>query len=221
MADPGDIARTIKTEWERRARSPDREFFVASHEGWDTEAGREKQAWLDAEYALLFVDLVAAAGQDVLEIGCGSGRLVPYIAPRFRSYTGFDISPTMVDVARARCASYRNARFFESDGTSVPEGARDRSYDFALAAAVLIHCPKDICEKIAASAIGQIRVGGRLRVQLLADITDPEGIVPGSSVGIPDDPGIAERVAGVEHAVTADQQRLISGTHYEGHRFRY
>src|SRR5262245_26788986 len=121
MSSPDDLAKELKEEWERRARSPSREFFVASHEGWDTKEGRERQARHDAILYLTDVDFDAARTQDVLEIGCGSGRLVPYMAPYFRSYTGFDVSKTMLDVARKHCAAIPNARFFETDGASVPE----------------------------------------------------------------------------------------------------
>jgi SAM-dependent methyltransferase len=221
MSDAEDLAKTIKDEWERRARSPDREFFVASHQGWNTEDGREKQARNDARNFLLLLDLGKTAGQDILEIGCGSGRLVPYIAPHFRTYTGFDISPTMIEVARKRCASVENARFFESDGVSIPKGACDRQYDVAVAAAVLIHCPKDICETLVDAAMKQIRVGGRLRLQMYADPSDPEGIASGKDLGVWDESGTPNRAAMIEEGATADQRQLIAGTHYDGHRFRY
>jgi SAM-dependent methyltransferase len=157
----------------------------------------------------------------MLEIGCGSGRLVPYLAPHFRSYTGFDIAPTMLDVARRRAAAIANARFFESDGLSVPAGAQDRLYDFGLAAAVLIHCSKEVCERLAESAFRQIRPGGRLRLEMYADYNDPEGIIPGSALGMPDQGVIPERAEQIERSVTSRQQEHIEGTQYEGHRFRY
>src|SRR5262245_50878197 len=106
MSSADDIVKSMKAEWERRARSPSREFFVASHEGWDTEAGRERQAQHDAGLFLTGVDFQTAKTQDALELGCGSGRLVPYIAPRFRTYTGFDISKTMLEAAARRCAPF-------------------------------------------------------------------------------------------------------------------
>jgi SAM-dependent methyltransferase len=215
MPDLNDIAKSIKDEWERRARSPSREFFVASHEGWDTPASRDAQARIDVEALLRFIDLGDAARREFLEIGCGSGRLAPHFAACFRSYTGFDISPTMVQVARERCGSIPNARFFESDGISVPEGARDRLYDYAFAPAVLIHCPRDVCEALVSAAMRQLGVGGELRIQVFADENDPEGITPGP------DAGIVDRANKIQASASAAQSGLIVGTHYDGHRFRF
>lgn len=50
----------------------------------------------------LFSELVLAAGlgADVADVGCGTGRLVPYLASRGLSPRGVDLSPGMVEVAR-------------------------------------------------------------------------------------------------------------------------
>lgn len=50
----------------------------------------------------LFAELVVAsgAGTEVADIGCGTGRLEPYLASRGLSPRGVDLSPVMVDTAR-------------------------------------------------------------------------------------------------------------------------
>jgi len=50
----------------------------------------------------LFCDLVLAAGLDatVADVGCGTGRLEPYLAARGVSPRGADLSPGMISVAR-------------------------------------------------------------------------------------------------------------------------
>lgn len=50
----------------------------------------------------LFCDLVldAGLGTDVADIGCGTGRLAPYLAARGLSPRGIDLSPEMIRVAR-------------------------------------------------------------------------------------------------------------------------
>lgn len=50
----------------------------------------------------LFCDLTLAAGlgTSVADIGCGTGRLEPYLARRGLSPRGFDLSPQMIRVAR-------------------------------------------------------------------------------------------------------------------------
>ena len=50
----------------------------------------------------LFCDLALAAdlGANVADIGCGTGRLEPYLAARGLSPSGIDLSPEMIRVAR-------------------------------------------------------------------------------------------------------------------------
>ena len=59
---------------------------------------------MPAERAVLglFCDLTLAAGlgTDVGDVGCGTGRLAPYLAARGLSPRGIDLSPGMIRVAR-------------------------------------------------------------------------------------------------------------------------
>ncbi|XVV12288.1 class I SAM-dependent DNA methyltransferase [Actinoplanes sp. CA-131856] len=48
----------------------------------------------------LFAELTAAQGTDVADVGCGTGRLLPYLAGRGLSPRGVDLSPKMIEVAR-------------------------------------------------------------------------------------------------------------------------
>jgi SAM-dependent methyltransferase len=58
---------------------------------------------------------------DVLDIGCGIGRLLVALAPRVRSVTGVDVSAEMVKVARKRCAAFPNASVIKGDGRGLSE----------------------------------------------------------------------------------------------------
>ncbi|MDG6108720.1 class I SAM-dependent methyltransferase [Dactylosporangium aurantiacum] len=48
----------------------------------------------------LFAELTLAVGTQVADVGCGTGRLLPYLAGRGLSPRGVDLSPGMVEVAR-------------------------------------------------------------------------------------------------------------------------
>jgi ubiquinone/menaquinone biosynthesis C-methylase UbiE len=48
----------------------------------------------------LFAEMTLAVGAEVADIGCGTGRLLPYLASRGLSPRGVDLSPGMVEVAR-------------------------------------------------------------------------------------------------------------------------
>lgn len=48
----------------------------------------------------LFAELTLVVGVEVADVGCGTGRLLPYLAGRGLSPRGVDLSPGMVEVAR-------------------------------------------------------------------------------------------------------------------------
>lgn len=60
----------------------------------------------------------------VNDLGCGYGALYDHLARRYKSfrYTGIDISASMLDAARRRCATGGNARFLQA---SLPDEAAD------------------------------------------------------------------------------------------------
>jgi ubiquinone/menaquinone biosynthesis C-methylase UbiE len=56
-----------------------------------------------------------AAGQSVLELACGTGRVTLPIAEAGVSVTGLDGSPAMLEVARGKSAGLGNPRWVEGD----------------------------------------------------------------------------------------------------------
>ncbi|HEY0533065.1 MAG TPA: class I SAM-dependent methyltransferase [Actinoplanes sp.] len=48
----------------------------------------------------LFAEMTLEVGAEVADVGCGTGRLLPYLASRGLSPRGVDLSPGMVEVAR-------------------------------------------------------------------------------------------------------------------------
>ncbi|MEV7230986.1 MULTISPECIES: class I SAM-dependent methyltransferase [Polymorphospora] len=48
----------------------------------------------------LFAEMTLVVGAEVADVGCGTGRLLPYLASRGLSPRGVDLSPNMVEVAR-------------------------------------------------------------------------------------------------------------------------
>ncbi len=48
----------------------------------------------------LFAEMTLGVGVEVADVGCGTGRLLPYLASRGLSPRGVDLSPGMVEVAR-------------------------------------------------------------------------------------------------------------------------
>lgn len=94
-------------------------------------------ALLDA-YTAEIVELLEAwrvlgPERDVLEIGCGIGRIQAALAPRVRESHGIDISDRMIAVARRRCSGLANVRLSRCSGRDLA-GFADGSFDLVLAA---------------------------------------------------------------------------------------
>ena len=58
-------------------------------------------------------------GLDVLDLGCGIGRVAEALAPRCRSVLGLDVSAGMVAEARRRHTGLANARFEHTSGADL------------------------------------------------------------------------------------------------------
>ncbi|MCC7362976.1 MAG: class I SAM-dependent methyltransferase [Dehalococcoidia bacterium] len=98
---------------------------------------------------------------DVLDIGCGSGRLLARVAERFPAarLTGIDLSPFMLERAVQRVPG---ARLVHGDSQALPWP--DATFDAILAMHHLGHMPHDAAERVAAEAARVLRPGGRLVV---------------------------------------------------------
>ena len=93
------------------------------------------------------------AGRDVLECGCGTGLLLQRFVEFARSAKGIDLSPGMLDLARARGLDVR-----EGSVTDLPFA--DASFDVTCSYKVLAHVPD---------------IGRALRE--MARVTRPGGVV--------------------------------------------
>ncbi|WP_030383357.1 MULTISPECIES: class I SAM-dependent methyltransferase [unclassified Streptomyces] len=124
---------------------------------------------------------------DLLDLGCGTGSLSLLAAEAGHRVTGVDLSPAMLDRARAKLAG-RDAEFLAGDAAAPPVG--ERRFDVVLVRHVLWTLPDP------ADALrrwhGLLRPGGRLVL-----VEGVWGTV--SPVGIP-----AERVTGLLAPLVAE-----------------
>jgi ubiquinone/menaquinone biosynthesis C-methylase UbiE len=113
-----------------------------------------------------------ASGQ-VLEVGVGTGRSLPFFSPSVR-LTGIDISPEMIDRARRRAATLGRAidlRIGDAQALALPADSFD-TVVFSLALCTIPNGRRAIAE-----ARRVLRPGGR--VALLEHVRSPNAVVRG------------------------------------------
>jgi SAM-dependent methyltransferase len=88
-------------------------------------ATTEIVSWLRAERLM-------SANADVIDVGCGIGRVTSCLAPHVRYVCGTDISSGMLRLARARCSNHANVSFVLTGGYELPM-FRAGSFDLMLA----------------------------------------------------------------------------------------
>jgi SAM-dependent methyltransferase len=114
---------------------------------WDRLAGHAElyvgdRARGEQELAALFGRLGAdPRGGTCVEVGCGSGRMTPGLARRFDRVLALDVSPAMVEQARAAVAEMDNVEFRVVSGERL-DGVPDAIADVTLCYLVLQHLPR-------------------------------------------------------------------------------
>ncbi|MDQ3206169.1 MAG: class I SAM-dependent methyltransferase [Pseudomonadota bacterium] len=97
-------------------------------------------------------------GQQLLDVGCGTGELFPHLPPGVR-YVGFDLSPDYIRQARDRYAS--RARFECMDVADFKRGDAAEA-DVVVAVGLLHHLGDDQAHGLLRAIRSRLRAGGRL-----------------------------------------------------------
>ena len=98
--------------------------------------------------------------KDVLDIGCGYGRVAPAFCDQGFSYHGVDCSPMAIQQAKQRMKGYSTARFEVADlATWQPT----RKYDLVCAIFVFVHfVDHSAWHRMLERVLGWLRPGGAL-----------------------------------------------------------
>jgi SAM-dependent methyltransferase len=79
----------------------------------------------------------------VLDLGCGTGRVMEHVAPWCREVHGIDISERMVEGGRERLAGLANVHFHHGNGYDLA-GFGDASFDVVYSIVALQHMPRTV-----------------------------------------------------------------------------
>lgn len=118
-----------------------------------------------------------AGSLDVLDAGCGTGLCGPSLRPYARRLTGVDLSPRMIERARAR-GDYEELAVAELTAFLIGYPA---AYDLIVSADTLVYFGQ--LEPVSSAAAAALRPGGRLAftVERVAEPDAPAGFDLGSS----------------------------------------
>jgi SAM-dependent methyltransferase len=88
---------------------------------WNRFARRYDQVVTDAfthgrsDTLAMQVERFASTRRAAADFGCGPGKLLPFLAPRFARVYGYDFSDKLLEIARQRCAGLPNVELLQVD----------------------------------------------------------------------------------------------------------
>ena len=123
----------------------------AAYQFWSSVVG-------GAAYAKVLVNeyIQPSAGARILEIGCGPGTIVRYLPPS--EYSGFDLSPEYIELARRR---FPKAHFV-CERVSQFSLAKEQSFDVVLALGITHHLDDAEARQLFQIAHDALKPGGKL-----------------------------------------------------------
>jgi SAM-dependent methyltransferase len=131
-------------------------FDSNAAEFWDTGPGEVQR--MDAWLSRNGVD--TAQFESCLELGCGVGRVTPWLARRFRTVTACDISPPHMELAKVEVANQRldNVEFVLIDRLRAFDALPE--VDAVYSVIVLQHNPPPVIREILRRVLRRLRPGG-------------------------------------------------------------
>jgi ubiquinone/menaquinone biosynthesis C-methylase UbiE len=106
------------------------------------------------------------ASDQILEIGCGVGRVGEWLAPRCSKWVGCDVSANMLRHAARRLEDHANLELLEVSGNDL-DPIPDSSFDLVYCTVVFMHLEEWDRYRYVQEAFRVLRPGGRIYVDNL------------------------------------------------------
>ena len=160
----------MQSFWDARARE-NALYFVDNT--IDYRSPDAERFWQEGERAVEVIldtlGMTIEPTHDVVEIGCGVGRLTRALAARASSVTAVDVSAEMLARARGLNEGLDNVRWVEGDGSSLA-GVADASADLCFSHVVFQHIPDPAVTLGYVREMARVlRPGGRAAFQVSND----------------------------------------------------
>lgn len=167
---PRMLGRDMQRFWDDRARE-NALYFVDNNLDYDQP---DRGAFWSRGEGVLdqmldTVGLTIASSAEVLDIGCGVGRLTAALARRSRLVYGLDVSSEMLALARSYNAELPNVEWLQGDGHGL-DNLADGSVDGCFSHVVFQHVPEPEITLGYVREIGRVlRPGGWALFQVSTD----------------------------------------------------
>jgi SAM-dependent methyltransferase len=136
---------------------------VDDEEAWS----RSGKHWVE-KWVLLPLASYRQSEWQVLEIGCGPGRLLAPLGDHFKKVVGIDFSEDMIQYARQRLQSLPNVSVLKNDGRTIPLASS--SIDFIFSVIAFQHMDWLTIKSYFQEAYRVLRYGGFFRFQTRGDL---------------------------------------------------
>jgi ubiquinone/menaquinone biosynthesis C-methylase UbiE len=176
IMDPAVLTR-MREEWEERARENARHYVQNAEQSWeDREFFRSGEINVANEVMPEMVRICGGSRSpldlSMLEIGCGVGRMTRMLARLFAQVTALDVSPSMVEQAKANLRGFPNAQVILGDGATLHQ-IPDASIDFAFSFIVFQHIPnREVIESYCREVHRVLRPGSLFKFQVQGGLPD-------------------------------------------------
>ena len=162
MAVAPDVLSRMRSDWDQRATEDHKLHIATGHAG--SEEAFRASGERDLE-GFVLDGVVLEPSAEILEIGCGVGRLLVPLARRVAVAHGVDISPVMIEMSKSYTADVPNVRTVLTNGTFAH--LADESVDFVFSFIVFQHIPdRSPIRRYVEEAARVLRPGGVFRFQV-------------------------------------------------------
>ena len=162
MAD-GDMESKMREEWNARAKKS----FMQYTSGTQSEREEDyvQSSIRDSNTILKYLGNEETKSWKALDVGCGVGRIIQQLAPRFGEVHGVDVSDEMLNLAKERLRPFPNVHLHRLDGTDL-RTFPDRTFNIMWSYSVFYHMPRTLYYGYLKELARVMAPGGRLIYQL-------------------------------------------------------